>query len=326
MATIRKIRNKWQVLIRKQKFKPVYKTFILKEDAIKYAKETEVNIEKGLYKDLTPARSTTLKQVLIQYRDAVSVHKKGHEIEKYKIDKLSKYSISNNNIAELTPLKLMEFKEYLIKNYSAGSVNKYLTLISLSLNYAERILGIYIPNNPMRYIDRVKEPEFKGQVIEPDEEVLLLKYAEQSKLKWLKAAIIMGIDCGVRRGELLKLKYSDINFSRNTALLRDTKNGSNREIGLSNRAVQEIRKLPISISGEVFPIKRYDTFNFYFNQLQKKTGINKRFHDCRHTFASRKTTEGWLITEIAQQGGWKQLQVLKRYTHIKAEQLAKKMN
>lgn len=61
MATIRKIRNKWQVLIRKQKFKPVYKTFILKEDAIKYARETEVNIEKGLYKDLTPARSTTLQ-------------------------------------------------------------------------------------------------------------------------------------------------------------------------------------------------------------------------------------------------------------------------
>ena len=69
----------------------------------------------------------------------------------------------------------------------------------------------------------------------------------------------------------------------------------------------------------------YDTFNFYFNQLQKKTGINKRFHDCRHTFASRKTTQGWLITEIAQQGGWKQLQVLKRYTHIKAEYLAKKL-
>jgi integrase len=177
----------------------------------------------------------------------------------------------------------------------------------------------------MRYIDRVREPEFKGQIIEPEEEELLLKYAEQSKLIWLKAAIIMGIDCGVRRGELLKLKYSDIDFTRNTAHLRDTKNGSNREIGLSNKAVQEIRKLPISISGDVFPIKRYDTFNFYFNQLQKKTGINKRFHDCRHTFASRKTTQGWLITEIAAQGGWKQLQVLKRYTHIKAEYLAKKL-
>jgi integrase len=325
MATIRKIRTKWQVLIRKHNLKPIYKTFILKEDAVKWSRETEVKIEQGLYKDLTPARSTMLKEVLIQYRDTVSIHKKGYEIEKYKINKLSKYPISNNSIAELSALKLSEFKEYLMKNYSAGSVNKYLTLISIALTYAERILGIYIPNNPMRYIDRVKEPVFKGQIIEPEEEELLLKYAEQSKLIWLKGAIIMGIDCGVRRGELLKLKYSDIDFTRNTALLRDTKNGSNREIGLSQRAIQEIRKLPISISGEVFPIKRYDTFNFYFNQLQKKSGIYKRFHDCRHTFASRKTTQGWLITEIAAQGGWKQLQVLKRYTHIKAEYLAKKL-
>ena len=142
MATIRKIRNKWQVLIRKNNLKPIYKTFILKEDAVKWSRETEVKIEQGLYKDLAPARTTTLKEVLIQYRDTVSIHKKGYEIEKYKINKLSKYPISNNTIADLSALKLSEFKEYLIKNYSAGSVNKYLTLISLALNYAERILGI----------------------------------------------------------------------------------------------------------------------------------------------------------------------------------------
>jgi integrase len=60
--------------------------------------------------------------------------------------------------------------------------------------------------------------------------------------------------------------------------------------------------------------------------LKKWSGVKKRFHDTRHTFASRCTTSGWSITEIAAQGGWKQLQVLKRYTHIKAQYLAKKMN
>jgi integrase len=59
--------------------------------------------------------------------------------------------------------------------------------------------------------------------------------------------------------------------------------------------------------------------------LKRWSGVKKRFHDTRHTFASRKATSGWSITEIAAQGGWKQLQVLKRYTHIKAEYLAKKM-
>jgi hypothetical protein len=47
MAIIRKNRSKWQVLIRKQNFKPIYKTFILKEDAVKWSRETEVKIERG---------------------------------------------------------------------------------------------------------------------------------------------------------------------------------------------------------------------------------------------------------------------------------------
>ena len=51
MATIRKNRSKWQVLIRKHNLKPIYKTFILKEDAVKWSRETEVKIEQGLYNE-----------------------------------------------------------------------------------------------------------------------------------------------------------------------------------------------------------------------------------------------------------------------------------
>ena len=75
MATIRKIRSKWQVLIRKHNLKPIYKTFILKEDAVKWSRETEVKIEQGLYEDLALSKTTTLKDVLAQYRDRVSVNK-----------------------------------------------------------------------------------------------------------------------------------------------------------------------------------------------------------------------------------------------------------
>jgi integrase len=178
----------------------------------------------------------------------------------------------------------------------------------------------------LKFIKRLKESQFVGQVIEPHEEALLLKHAEFSKLYWLKTAIILGIDCGLRRGEILKLKADDINYNNCTAILRDTKNGETREIGLSSRAIQELKKLPVSIDGKLFPCKRSDTFTFYYNQLKRWSGVKKRFHDTRHTFASRSTTSGWSITEIAAQGGWKQLQVLKRYTHIKAEYLAKKLN
>jgi integrase len=325
MATIRKIRSKWQVLIRKNNLKPIYKTFILKEDAVKWSKETEVKIEQDLYQDLTLSKITKLKDVLAQYRDRVSVNKKGYAQECYKINKIIRSDIADKTLSQLTPIVLFEFIEQQKKLYTASTVNKSITIVNLALNFAERFLGISLNKNPLKFIKRLKESQFVGQVIELHEEALLLKHAEFSKLYWLKVAIILGIDCGLRRGEILKLKAEDINFKNNTAVLKDTKNGETREIGLSSRAIQELKKLPVSIDGKLFPCKRSDTFTFYYNQLKRWSGVKKRFHDTRHTFASRSTTSGWSITEIAAQGGWKQLQVLKRYTHIKAEYLAKKM-
>lgn len=326
MATIRRRNNKWQVIIRRDNFKIIYKTFFLKEDALRWARDTEVKIEQGLYQDLTLAKTTKLKDILIQYRDRVSINKKGYENERYKINKLIRSNIADKILSQLTPLVLFEYIEQQNKLYTASTINKSITIINLALKFAERFLGIVLNNNPLKFIKRLKESNFIGQVIEPHEEALLLKHAEFSKLYWLKTAIILGIDCGLRRGEILKLKAEDINFKNNTGILRNTKNGETREIGLSQRAIQEIKKLPITIDGKLFPCKRLDTFSFYYNQLQRWSGVNKRFHDTRHTFASRKATQGWSITEIAAQGGWKQLQVLKRYTHIKAEYLAKKMN
>ena len=325
MASIYKRNGKWRVEIRKIGSKGVHKSFIVKDEAIRFARETEVKIEQGLYQDLTLAKTTKLKDVLAQYRDRVSINKKGYEQERYKINKIIRSDIADKTLSQLTPLVLFEYIEQQKKLYTASTINKSITIINLALNFAERFLGISLNKNPLKFIKRLKESQFVGQVIEPHEEALLLKHAEFSKLYGLKTAIILGIDCGLRRGEILKLKAEDINYKNNTAVLKDTKNGETREIGLSSRAIKELKKLPVSIDGKLFPCKRSDTFTFYYNQLKKWSGVKKRFHDTRHTFASRSTTSGWSITEIAAQGGWKQLQVLKRYTHIKAEYLAKKM-
>ena len=63
----------------------------------------------------------------------------------------------------------------------------------------------------------------------------------------------------------------------------------------------------------------------FYNQLQKWTGIKKSFHCTRHTFATRCVEKGWTIQEISAQGGWRDLRVLKRYTHLSANHLAKKL-
>ena len=187
------------------------------------------------------------------------------------------------------------------------------------------MLGIYLPNNPCDFVKRLKEPEFKGDVISENEEELLLTQAEHSKANWLKLAIMLGIDCGMRRSEILNLKRENIDFLKCTALLEETKNGTSRSVGVSTRAIQEMKKLPINIDGRIINCPHKDNFAHFYDQLRSWTGVKKSFHSTRHTFASRCAMKGWSIAEISAQGGWKDLRVLKRYTHLAPEYLAKKL-
>ena len=326
MAGYRKRNGKWEVRIRRNNSKNLSKTFINKEDAQRWAREQENKLDKGIFEDLTIANKITLRELLLRYLNEVSINKKGCEIEKYKIKKLCRHQVSGFKLIKITPIVLRDLQKELIERYNASTVNKYLTLVSVSIKYARQILGIYLPTNPCEFIKRLREPEFKGEVIEPDEEKILLEKAEHSKAKWLKLVIMLGLDCGIRRGEILKIRREDIDFNKHTVILRETKNGLSRRVGLSKRAMDEINKLPININGKLINCERGDTVDFYWQQLKKWTGINKRFHSTRHTFATRASMNGWSITEISAQGGWNDLKVLKRYTHISAEHLAKKLS
>ena len=317
--------GKWEVRVRRYNNKTISKTFIQKEDAHKWARETETQIEKGLYEDLSQANSITLNELMQTYYRDITVTKLGCKQEKYKIDKLCRQPIAKLKLAKLTPMQVRKFQDQCLLIYNPSTTNKYITLISVAIKHARTMLGIYLPSNPCDFIKRLKEPEFKADIIEPEEEKLLLIEAERSKANWLKLAIMLGVDCGMRRGEIIKLRRENVNFVNATATLLETKNGSSRSIGLSPRVISEMRKLPINIDGRVINCPSNNNFQYFYSQLQRWMGVKKSFHTTRHTFASRCAMNGWSIAEISAQGGWKNLSILKRYTHIKASYLSKKL-
>ena len=271
MASIRQRNGKWEVRIRRLNNSHLGKHFKDKTDAVKWAREYESKLEKGLYEDLSHANSISLREILQQYRDDVSSTKKGFKEEKYKINKLCKNPIASFKLAKITPLKLRKFQDSWSLNHNPSTVNKYLTLISVAIKYARQMLGIYLPNNPCDFVKRLKEPEFMNETIDEHEEELLLSQAEHSKANWLKLAIMLGIDCGLRRGEILKLKREDIDFFKATAKLAETKSGSSRVVGLSPRVVEEMKKLPINIDGRIINCPSVDNFFHFYSQLQRWT-------------------------------------------------------
>ena len=147
MATIRKHWNKWQVLIRRQGHPHIAKSFTSYSLATSWAQESEANIAKGLFADLSEANQTLLRDALQRYKDEVTAKKKGAKQESYKIDKLMRHRISNYSLARLTSNKIAKLKNELASTSAPATVNKYLTLISVALNTAKNKWDIFLLTN-----------------------------------------------------------------------------------------------------------------------------------------------------------------------------------
>jgi integrase len=327
MATFRKRGSKWQVLIRRKDAPHISKHFTTKEAATEWSRETEVNIEKGLYANTSYSQRMTLRELLAEYRDRVAITKKGYRTEAYRINKIRRNKVCDSTLFKLTKLKLLKFREEQLENHSPATCNKYISVISMAIAYAMDDLDMYLPSNPAKRVKNLKEPEYSGEIITRDEEARLLEHAGRSKYVWLKCAIMMAIDLGARRGELINLKYRNIDFIRRTATLEDTKNGSDRTIGLTSRVIEEIKKLPRNVDGRVITATSGDNFFWAWKQCRRWAGVTKRFHCTRATFCTRAAEDNWQLLDIAAQTGHKDVNVLrKHYAKMQGEHLAKKLN
>jgi integrase len=129
----------------------------------------------------------------------------------------------------------------------------------------------------------------------------------------------------MRRSELLRLRWADIDLIKSTALLDETKNGTPRNVPLSTAALAVLNSLPRSICGNVFPLK-YFTLDAAFKRAVKRTGlINLRFHDLRHTAITAMAKKLPNLIELSAVTGHKSLTMLKRYYHPNTEDLARKL-
>ncbi len=129
----------------------------------------------------------------------------------------------------------------------------------------------------------------------------------------------------MRRGELVSLQWKDIDLDRRIAHLPITKNGKPRSVPLTGRAIHLLNSLPRPRDGRVFPIKHW-TIADVFQRACKRCGlIDLPFHDLRHTAASRLATKVPNVIELAAITGHSNLAMLKKYYHITAEELAKKI-
>jgi integrase len=129
----------------------------------------------------------------------------------------------------------------------------------------------------------------------------------------------------MRRGELLRLTWEDADLDLRVAHLDMTKNRSKRDVPLSSEAIILLRSLPHDISGYVFPLTAASLRGLWNRACNRADITDLHFHDLRHEATSRFFEKGLNVMEVATITGHKDLRMLQRYTHLRAEDLAKKL-
>jgi integrase len=131
----------------------------------------------------------------------------------------------------------------------------------------------------------------------------------------------MALNTGMRRGEILNLKWSDINMRTGTIIIRKSKNNEVRMIPINDTLKQSLEQIGPQQSNEyVFGNgngKPYVTIKTGFKAAVRRAGITDfRFHDLRHTFASHLIMSGVDIKSVQELLGHKDIRMTIRYSHL----------
>lgn len=331
MAYIRKRFGKWQVEIKKKNTKSVFKTFIQKSNASKWAKEIEYQIDREQYEDFSDSAKLSLGDLLIRYREEITPCKKSKEGEAFKINLILRHRIAKVRLLDLKTKHVLDFKNDIKLNdgkyypRASSTINKYIHYIYTVWETAKINWAITLPPiNPASLVKKEKVKDKIDRILTPEEYQDLLSACTKSNLVFLHDMVEFAYLTAMRFGEITKLKPRNVNFEKGTALLEDTKNGESRFVPLTDRAIEIAKKY--RFQPRLFPVTR-DKCRHYFEQALKRAEINKfRFHDLRACAITNLFLNGWSIAEVSVVSGHKTWSELKRYTRIKASDLIKKIN
>ena len=328
MATIRKHYGKWQVIIRKKGFPTVVKSFVEKRLASKYGKDVELKMEKQIFEDMSEAERTILKDILLKYRDEGIDQLKSKKSITYRVNKILEDKIVNYGLLQLRPKHVWEFKDRIKIGRKPKTVNFYLDTLKSAWKYARWNLSIALPAEaPFDMVSKEKVQNERDITITEEEYVRLVSEAEKEhKFMLLPDLIRFAVLTTARYSEITNLKREDTNFNKRIAIFRDTKNGLDRTIPLSNEVISILKKYPFG--EKFFPIPTRDRFKEHWYRARGRAGLKHlRFHDLRSVGIRRMLLAGMQMHEVAIMSGHKTLGILhRRYSRIKPEDLLDKIN
>ena len=321
MASIIKRNDKWFVRVRKHGQPSQSKTFNIKKDAQKWAVMIERELDQGLVGCID--KSVTLADLLKRYLKEVTPYKKSHDKEAWRVKSLLKKSISGVSLSNLNSAIISSYKYSRLPD-GARTTRYDLALIRHCLEFARLEWGYYLPTNPVDLVSKPKLNKPRDRRVEKDDINALMHALRHTKVTYLKPLILIAIETGLRQGELVKLMWSDVDLDSRLLKVRDTKNGEDRVVPLSNKSLSIFQSLP-RLGTTVFNATHSSLQNAWKRLIKRSGLIDLHFHDLRHEAISRFIERGLTIPEAASISGHKTQSMLLRYAHPDISNVMKKV-
>jgi integrase len=322
MATIRKKGDlQWHVQVRKKGYAPVTKTFETRAQAERWATVIESEMARGVFVDRSEAEATTLSDALDRYQAEVSVLKKTASKERSIIKSWKSFALAGRSLASIKQADVAKWRDARLKVVGAATVRNEMALLSHLFTVAGKDWGMGI-SNPVLMVRKPAPVKPRDRRLSKDEIEKIIQATESQELP---VVIRLLTETAMRRGELSKLRWDNIDMKNRVAHLLDTKNGEDRHVPLSSAAAEALKSLPRRIDGKVIGMTG-DAITRAFARACRRAGVgDARVHDLRHEAVSRLFEKGLGVMEVASVSGHKTLSQLKRYTHMSAAELARKL-
>ncbi len=303
-------------------------TFTNKKKAEKvYAKNLN-DIREGRWFGKMPGEEIRFREMMKKYLEdhssknkAPSSHRRDLGLAKHLNRFFGDFFITHITPKHLSKYKLMRREE----GASPRTINYELSLMGHAFNLAIKEWE-WVRENPVSKVSKERVINLRDRWLTFEEEEKLL----WASPPWLREMIIFSLETGLRQGELLNLQWSQVDLCRRTITLLEQKNRTIDTLPLNERAMEVLKtksKVRYLRSNYVFCNKegnKIDPRNLLraFYEAVKRAGIERlRWHDLRHTFATRLAQAGVDLYKIQKLGRWKEISMLSRYAHHYPESL-----
>jgi integrase len=292
--------------------------------AKKWVQDTESAIRDGRHFKTAEAKKHTFADMVDRY---IKTELKNYNA-KEQAERKSKLQWWKDNLgvyclADITPPLIVECRDLLAESRSPATVVRYLAALSIVFTVAVNEWE-WVQENPAKKVKRPTEPDGRVRFLDDDERQRLLVACKESSSEWLYICVILALSSGMRKAELMGLKWPDVNLKDGYLILHKTKNGTRRRVPLSGLALtllkehNKIRRLdtPLLFPSERNPLQPID-LRSAFEYAKDRAEIKEfHWHDLRHCTASYLAMNNASLAEIAEVLGHKTLSMVKRYAHL----------